>query len=1205
MSTTTALPFVPLDLAITGTNLIEASAGTGKTYGIASLFTRLVVLEQMPVDSILVVTFTNAATAELKTRLRARLDQVLQALEKTENPQNDTELAAHCTDDFILKLIRKALANESHARLILRLKAAISQFDNAAIYTIHGFCQRVLRDYAFWCQVPFDIELNEQPHTHLLTAAQDFWRQHIAHSATLAPLVFKQQQSPQNMLATLSPFLGRPYLSTRLPENHLSDSQQNLAALWQTVSTQLDTLETLFWQVHPQLNGKSYNTNSYQKVFAHLKTAAAAGRLPEQDKLATFSLENLSNKTKKGGESDHPAYTQLAILAKLNQAIENVEQAETAALVRLYIDLLDYLKQYNQQQKKSRHERSFDDLLLDLYQALSDTNPHHAALSAAIAQTWQVALIDEFQDTDPLQYAIFRNSFIRHGKPLFLVGDSKQAIYSFRGADIHAYLQAAADADHHYTLDTNYRSHATLIKSIGHIFKQKKRPFILDHIHYADVSASRSHTRLNPPQTALQVRWLNRSEEDTNKESLRRHAAECCADEIAAILQRAAQGCLSLSERAVRAGDIAVLVRTHNEGLLISQALKTHRIQSVLILRESVFKSAEADAIAALLAFWLQPQRSETLRYVLSSVLFNQTAADLAALHHNEHALLDWIAAAERALTDWQQHGIYAAIQRFAADHNIETRLLAGQNERSLTNFHQIIELLANEDEQSHIPSSLHQWLLNQIQAAHNGDMAESNILRLESDEALVKIVTMHTAKGLQYPLVYCPFAWDAPDVRTNKNKWHILHRNADQAELLATSQLNDTDSEQLADEELGERLRLLYVALTRAEEQLTVYAAYHGNSHRNPFAHLLEGLPENTRQHTEAAYAESKNKGKAPAEMAHLQRNWQRLADAAPQDTDIAFHAHTVPLSPTSQEVYPAPVSGSSAPYQAIEPPPRSFQIIRHTSFTGLSRHTLTAEETEPLPLQPTLDAAENLTPAGLTVDTAHEYDIYHFPRGANAGVCLHEILENFDFSQSAESQSQPTVQTLQRYGFGAEWLAAVNNMLEHCRRQPLHNTISLSDLPANQRLPEMAFMLHTEGFRLADVQNWFTQTQPPLPDNIRHAAQRLNFQDLQGYLNGFIDLTCQDQHGHVFVIDYKSNHLGNHAEAYNQAAMDEAVAEHHYYLQALIYAVAVARYYRARQHPLPAVHIRYWFLRGLNGNSSNGVWAWDITAAELARWL
>ncbi|QEY23185.1 exodeoxyribonuclease V subunit beta [Neisseria animalis] len=1207
---TTAQPFHPLLVPISGTNLIEASAGTGKTYGIAALFTRLVVLEQMPVENILVVTFTKAATAELKTRLRNRLDNVLQILEAVENANENTDgLTMYCHqeyagDTFLPELLQKALAQETQARLVVRLKAAIGQFDNAAIYTIHGFCQRILRDYAFLCQTQFDVELSEEQHDRLLVPAQDFWRKRVSHDPVTARLVFKHNQTPQKILQGIQRFINRPYLVCRRPENDLPQAQHQAAETWQSIRLKLADLEETFWRVHPALNGNSYKKNTFANLFAVLKTADGQNRLPEHsdkplDKLPMFAADILEAKIKKGQTPDLAAFADLQALANLGRDLERLAAAEQHALTLLQLDLLEHLNSALAQQKKTRRERGFDDLLLDVYTALTD-NPHRHTLAETVAQNWRVALIDEFQDTDPLQYEIFRKIFINQERPLFLVGDPKQAIYSFRGADIYAYLQAAADARSHYTLTVNYRSHAKLVNSIGALFRQKDRPFVLANIDYAEVGAAREHSRLNPPRPAVSVRWLNQNTgKSENKDLLRKQAAEYCADEIAYALFEAAKGRLHFKDRPLQSGDIAVLVRTHNEGSLIAKSLKKRKIQSVLLHRESVFATAEAAALAALIGFWLT-RRTADLRFVLGSVLFHYTAEQLYALNQDDAALLAWTDSAREAATLWKQHGFYAAMQGFAARHHIETRLLADGMERSLTNYQQLLELLAAEDEQSRTPASLHKWLLEQIHAATEDKAAgEHHTVRLESDEALVKIVTMHASKGLQYPLVYCPFVWDAAAIKPND--WQILHRRDGSSELLAKQQLDEADQIQLGDETASENLRLLYVALTRAEEQLNIYAGHCSNTADNTFAYLLEGGAAAERQNVHQTYKNEKN---AAAQAQMLKNNWLRFIEAQQHNPDVEFAF-------TEEAPYTAFIANRSenaaCRFQAAEIPARRFEFVRHTSFTGLSRHVKTVES-EREELQPAVDAAESAILPEMPSANPHTDDvchtIHHFPRGVKAGVCLHEILERLDFSAPAIEQSTQTAEILARYGFEDIWLPAVNAMIDYCRTTPLTGNHALGNIKAACRLPEMGFTLYMRDFNLTALRAWFARPDSGLPPECIQASEHLDFQDLQGFLNGFIDMVCQDADGNVCVIDYKSNHLGNDETAYTTAAMNEAMAHHHYYLQALIYAIAVARHFKLRGQTLEKISARYLFLRGMDG-SQNGIWSWDIPTADLTEWL
>lgn len=416
--------FDPLTVPIAGTNLIEASAGTGKTYGIAALFTRLIVLEQKNVERVLVVTFTKAATAELKTRLRARLDDVLQVLESKEIAKlgDDTlsdGIAAYCAehhkgDTFLPALLKQALQKEGRTRLIVRLKAAIGQFDNAAIYTIHGFCQRILRDYAFLCQAPFDVELTEEDGDRLLVPAQDFWRERVSNDPVLAALAFKRKAVPQTVLAQIRAYLSRPYLNFRRPQTDLPQARDAALASWQNICGNLAELKETFWRIHPLLNGNSYRKNSFAELFDALEQKALSPDLPFleaklHERLLKLASDKLEAGLKKGKTPDAAVFAELQKLADFRRDLDALEEAEEATIIRLQLDLIGYLNRSLAEMKKSRRERGFDDLLLDVHTALTD-NPHAETLARAVAENWETALIDEFQDTDPLQYEIFQKS---------------------------------------------------------------------------------------------------------------------------------------------------------------------------------------------------------------------------------------------------------------------------------------------------------------------------------------------------------------------------------------------------------------------------------------------------------------------------------------------------------------------------------------------------------------------------------------------------------------------------------------------------------------------------------------------------------------------------------------------------------------------------------------------------------------------------
>lgn len=1198
-----AQAFSPLSIPIKDTNLVEASAGTGKTWGITALFARLLVLEKIPVNQILVVTFTKAATAELQNRLRARLEEILSYL----NHQD-----AEKTDSFIVQLIEQAKQEESHSKLILRIKAALSQFDNASIYTIHGFCQRVLRDYAFLCDVPFEMEIQENNQEIWQAAAEQFWRKHVSANTEMANLTAKYQLNLQEICQGFQPYLANPHLSTRYPDVQLAAVQKIVQTAWNAVAQQFEQIENTFWECRKQLNGNKFRTDTYQRKFDLLRQKVQSHTLPSaeeifdvlfnKDKQNVFEAEFLQANLKAKASIPQEQLNVLCQLGNLLTPYQNLIQAEKDTLIAFQLDIFNMLKTTIEERKKSHHQRSFEDLLLDTYHALTQSK-HHQQLAQLLSNEWQVALIDEFQDTDPLQYHIFRTIFIEHQRPLFLVGDPKQAIYRFRGADIYAYLAAANDAQQHYTLETNFRSHSKLVNSITYLFQKKHKPFILNNIHYPAVKAARETCRLHHTQqtmSAIELHWLLKEDEVAlTKKSLQQRSAHRCANDIALKLQQASEHVLLYQEQPLQAGQIAILVRTHHEANLVAKALKQRHIQSVMVQNQSVFHTAEAEALIALLNFWNNPSKTEHLRFVLSSILLEWTAAQLQTLNQNDTQLAEHAHFAATAFQLWQSKGIYAALNRFVEHYRLVDTLLAKHNERSLSNFQQLMEILAQEEEHSHTPASMIQWLKQQTQSS----LAREHVLRLESDENLVKIVTMHASKGLQYPIVYCPFVWDSRAYR--KQAWQTVYHSSVFTELLEKSQLSDTNLNQLQDENIGEDLRLLYVALTRAEEQLILYIAPCNTTDSNPLTYLLEGDADTSRIQVEQSFQVS------PERLAEkLKNNYLEHIQSAPSHTDLGqLHLYTDQDDEIiSYLAHQAP----SSPYQATHWQERAFQSIRQTSFTALTQN-LNEHHQAHEAMQPSVDYAEtniSATPSSPITKTSHQeqtaYTRFSFPKGAASGVCLHEILESILAEQNhtdADSIHHIVQNHLNKHGIADSWFPTVCSMVQQTLHTPLPDQNTLASLPVAQRLSEMDFVMQINQFALHDVQQYIQQSQ--LPTECKQAAYYLNFETLKGFLNGFIDLTAILADGNACIIDYKSNHLGMDFADYQTQSLNQAVAHHHYYLQALIYAIAVARYLKQRQALPPTIHILYLFMRGLNENNTNGIWRWDIDTQSLAPWL
>lgn len=1174
----------PLRINLTGTHLIEASAGTGKTWNIAAIYLRLIVLEQIDIRQILVVTFTKAATAELKNRLRDRLDEALFVLQQHQVQQtlNDTKsLNTHCQDDFLATLLQSALEKYSLPQLILRLKAAINDFDSAAIFTIHGFCQRILQDYAFYCQSPFELTLDNNAHANQhLIAAQDFWRKEVASNPNNAQLAHERKLTPQNILNELQFFLARPTLQFRLPESTvLADLEQQFIHAWQNTITKWPEIEAAFWRQHDKLNGTSFQkkiiSNRFEQLQQHTgqthEAQAIQNLLMNSKNVCYFDPDFLHEKTKKNKTLDKNDVQKIQLLYALFKAAHHLVKAKEEENIRLQLALLNDLRHQHKQRKKEQPERSFDDLLLDVYLALSNHSKHAQTLANNIANTWQIALIDEFQDTDPLQYAIFQHTFgkaanTKKNHALLMLGDPKQAIYSFRGADIFAYLNAAKAVKQRYTLKTNQRSYAKLINSISALFLNHENPFIFEDISYPKVQAAQHNqeSRLSPKEPSFVVRYF---EDGLNEKK----AAESCANEIAALFQESHHLIHKNGEQhPLQAKEIAVLVRNRKQGALIQNALKNRNIQSVLLSRDSIFAQEEALSLFTLMSFILQPFKHELLSYLLSGCLFDYTSDDLAQDKQDE-LLTKWIDLAKQSLAIWQKQGIYTALQWILDTHQVEQKLIQKKRERTLTNLYQLLETLALAEQESNTPNALTQWLQTKIQAAQNQDgTQEDDLLRLESDENLLKIVTMHASKGLQYPIVFCPFAFQEKKVRPPK--WHTLHKDG-QTFLLHKSQLNEDDTEQYDKEQRAEELRLWYVALTRAEQKLTLYLT---DNDKNFFAYLLRYQTNQENSFKEALST--------------------FFAKQDPNTTDFYFTTDSPKNSITHQNP-----NQTTQTYTAKTLPERRFTFIKHTSFTALTKQTTHTLENEFSHTNPLIDLSE-LNEESQTFSGSPNH-IKYFPAGAKAGVCLHEILEHHRPDASLKEQKQLIEHTLNKHHFPAEeWCDTILQMVQNTNNTPLTPTLNIAMLPENQKLNEMGFLFHQDDFSLGKIQQWF-QEKSRLPEIIIQAARQLTFQDIQGYINGFIDLfTYLPEQKNAIIIDYKSNLLND----YDLTHINAAVAQHHYYLQAFIYAIAVARYLSSRHSPVQQISIRYLFLRGLDGISDQqGIWQWDIAYQDLKPWL
>lgn len=809
MTDETVQPLDPLRLPLVGERLIEASAGTGKTYTIAALYLRLLLglggdaahpRILMP-ESLLVVTFTEAATEELRGRIRTNIHELRIAC-----------LRGHTDNPLFQRLLAEIPDLNDAAQALL---LAERQMDEASIFTIHGFCQRMLNLNAFESGMPFEQKLIEDESLLRYQACADFWRRHCYPlDKSVARPVSELWQGPHALLQEINSYLQGEAPQLKAPPSE----DETIESRHKKIVERLERVKTLWREaaddIGPLIAGSGVDKRSYSsrnlpnwldKVNAWAGEETQTYALP--DALEKFAQSTLDEKTKKGEPPRHALFVEIDALLAEPLSLRDLVLARAIKEIRYTVAM----------QKRRRGELGFDDMLSRLDEALHQ--PGGEALAEAIRARYPAAMIDEFQDTDPQQYRIFRR--IWHKQPdtaLLLIGDPKQAIYAFRGADIFTYMRARGEVSAHYTLDTNWRSAPGMVASVNQLFSQLPQPFMFKEIPFLKVNAAEKNHGLRfeingQPQSAMRL-WLMDGE-GAGVSEYQQTMATLCAGQIRDWLDAGARGkallCGSDKQRPVQASDITVLVRNRIEAAVIRQALEALNIPSVYLSnRDSVFSTQEALDLLWVLQAILNPELESALRSAIATSMLGLNAAAIDAINQDEDAWDTLVEEFDGYRQIWLARGVMPTVRALMVERRIAENLLATPGgERRLTDLLHLTELLQEASAQLDSEPALLRWLSQHI--AEPDANASSQQLRLESDKHLVQIVTVHKSKGLEYPLVWLPFI---ADYREQKQAFY--HDRATFAPVLDLD--NGEESLELAEaERLAEDLRLLYVALTRS----------------------------------------------------------------------------------------------------------------------------------------------------------------------------------------------------------------------------------------------------------------------------------------------------------------------------------------------------------------------------------------------------
>ncbi|MDP6979746.1 MAG: exodeoxyribonuclease V subunit beta [Myxococcota bacterium] len=1207
-------PLDAFEVDLRGTTLIEASAGTGKTFTITTLYLRLVLDERLSVDKILVITYTRAASAELRDRIRRRLGEALHAFETGETGD----------DDVLADLLSRFTTNAQRTLATRYLVDALADFDEAAILTIHGFCQRALREYAFESRSAFDVELLVDQGALLREVGADVWS-HVIAEEDPSVVDFMRSKFPK-----IEKWLGvarhgadaDPPRVIPEAERFSRDTVEKRVAKWRDVLSEVraqwereghDVLSLL--ERSDQLNRRSYSVKNIQTIWRRDTEALLQDdRLPissegPRKKLARLGASGIEAGTKKGkAPPDHPFFGACeALLAANDDAAEALRDRQVSLERRLISETTKQLAE----RKREAARQSYDDLLAQMRTAL--VSPSGSRFAARLRSAFSAALVDEFQDTDQLQYEIVRRIWHDANAPLFLIGDPKQAIYAFRGADVHAYLRAKGDASERcFTLNVNWRSDPGLIDALASLFSPDNgSPFRMEEIRFEAVTARPGAVdALAPPKGesspgALDLLFLER---EGDKPIDKARVSEVVPWRVAADIARLLASETSIDGRPVGPGDIAVLCRTNDQTLRMVNALRAAGVAAALLGNASVLDSDEALDIERILEAIAEPRSLSRIRAALATRIFGKIAADFDGWRKDEFAWDPWLERFGAWHETWNRHGFVRMFHALLHEGDVHRRLLEVEGgERRLANILHIGELAERAAQGDHLgPQGMVQWLsrMRSDRELRGNAVGEEGELRLESDRAAVRVVTIHKSKGLEYPIVYCPFLFASAELQQAAKARTRFHMASDDPErdgevvLDLGSPEHAENIERAREENLAEGTRMLYVALTRAKHRCSVVWGAVRDADKSALFPLL---------HPELDAA-----------------GWKQLDDGGLRGELEAF------AESAAGSISVRSLSGDEAPrpQPAVQPPPGEAPEVsrvltstwRHSSFSQLA-----ASDREVVPVLPPLRAE------GADRDEVDAQDIEAseplpegeclfegLAPGARTGVLLHSILEHLDFREPVNPQLEGELAgLLDRHGVDEVARGPLGRDIERVLDAPIGDQgLCLRALACGARLDEVEFLVpvaeQADGLRAAHLAALFREfaddeVSRQLAVDYAPRLERLRFESLTGYLRGFVDLMFEWR-GRYYVVDYKSNHLGDNAADYQPAALLHPMQEHHYVLQYHLYTVAIDRYLAARvadyDYETHFGGVYYLFLRGMDPSAptGTGIFQHRPSAARIA---
>jgi exodeoxyribonuclease V beta subunit len=1130
-----------------GITLIEASAGTGKTHNITHTVVKLIGNGSCNVSEILVLTFTEAATQELRERIRGKLAD---ELDKS--------------------------TRQGDERVLRRYSEALDDFDRASIYTIHGFCNRILREYSVEADLgaEFAVLKNDSDFIDDLVVeiARDFqvfgeknpWMAMGLRALGVSSKTIRRMIGLKDSGVQTSD-------SSRDIETWFTEEARQLKRLWidDGETIRKDLLDS---QAPIKRQRKVYKVDFLAEALDEVEHALLAEEPSPRlfEILGALSECQLNSVLKKNAVLNSTSFYRYCdqTLKKLDQLAERITQRALFRKSQRVADLI-----FKEQKLR------FDDLLTATRDLICGSDEKYAA---RINNSYRYALIDEFQDTDPVQYAILERLFVNpptnsNRKPLILIGDPKQAIYGFRGGDIFTYNKARQAAQAVYFLDTNWRSTPGINGAVNALLGRLEAPFGFSWIDYQQVESAEKNrdnalVHKNPDgswKRGSGIRWTIWNSEDGADANVAQ-----TVERIADLLRGGTLLELHGGTRALKPDDIAVLVPDNKKAAIVHEALGASGISASISGGASVFQSKEALYFYTILCAVENPRNTAVIRAACSTSFFHSSLLFSEGEVNDEinTTIVQHFIDAQKI---WRSRGLAACLNHLEKSFDWRINLSNTHSaQRALANQQHLVNLLLSQEQQ--VPGNPHlliSWLRENINDPDRNDADQ--LLHLDSSAQAVKITTMHKSKGLDFPIVILPFL---PEPKTpSKTAFPRQFHDTRTGELVTvyseTAMSFSSEPSALKKELASEALRTLYVALTRAEVFCEVFVDLSVVSSGKSI--LCEWLPTTG---DPANYLEYLN-----------QEAFQESAAAREQR-----HSPEAVFSDQGLTVVAPPAPPN---------PPASLQNLSFTGIVHRSHNELTTRTDD----EPVIFSSGRAFPKPVKQASLSLFD---FDRGTQAGLMFHEILERVDFSH-ASSWRPLIAQTLIRFGYADQpWIDPIEQTLNVLSKQRLgaspSGTFRLADISPQKlfRESEFSYSIDWSNSTIDSLEKLFAHSKWTENQKIVFPGAVALQKVADALMNGIIDCWCL--HGEkVYLIDWKSNHMGDKFADYEQAALSQAMSEHHYHLQYLLYICAINRYMRLIQprysYDQHFGGVGYCFLRGIHPENPGDGWYWAYPPAEF----